>query len=264
MTEILWARMTAPELRAAAARDTLVILPVASLEQHGPHLATGTDTYLGEAVAARTAEKLAAAGQPVVVLPVVWHGLAEHHMQFGGTITLDQPVFLAVLRGIARSVFRHGFTRLMLLNAHGGNTEAIGVAVAEIGNEHPACKVAGGTYWLVAPEVFAGILQDQPGVMHACEAETAMMMHVTQGTVRMERLPEAFGPHANRPPVQPRALYFRRSFFDMTPTGVVGDARRATPEKGAALVEALGVRLAEILGEPALWVTASGNATPPS
>ena len=100
MTEILWARMTAPELRAAAAQDTLVILPVASLEQHGPHLATGTDTYLGEAVASRTAKKLAAAGQPVVVLPVVWHGLAEHHMQFGGTITLDQPVFLAVLRSI--------------------------------------------------------------------------------------------------------------------------------------------------------------------
>jgi creatinine amidohydrolase len=64
--------------------------------------------------------------------------------------------------------------------------------------------------------------------------------------------------------VQPRTLYFRRSFFDMTPSGVVGDARRATAEKGALLVEALGVRLAEILGEPALWVTASGNASPPS
>ncbi len=264
MREILWARMTAPELRAGAGQDTLVILPVASLEQHGPHLATGTDTYLGEAVAARTAEKLVAAGKHVVVLPVVWHGLAEHHMQFGGTITLDQPVFLAVLRSIARSVFRHGFTRLMLLNAHGGNTEAIGVAVTEIGNEHPGCQVAGGTYWLVAPEVFEGILEDQPGLMHACEAETAMMMHVTQGTVRMERLAEAFGPHAHRPAAQPRALYFRRSFFDMTPTGVVGDARRASPEKGAAALEALGVRLAEILGEPALWGGAAGaKLTPP-
>lgn len=253
MTELLWARMTAPDLRAAAAEDTLVILPVASLEQHGPHLATGTDMYLGEAVALRTAQKLQAAGHQVVVLPVVWHGLAEHHMEFGGTITLDQPVFLAVLRQIARSVFRHGFARLMLLNAHGGNTEAIGVAVAEIGNEHPGRRVAGGTYWLVAPEAFAGILEDQPGVMHACEAETSMMMHVTQGTVRLDRLAQAHGPHANRPPSQPRTLYFRRSFADMTPTGVVGDARRASEAKGAACLEALGVQLAAILGNPALW-----------
>ena len=265
MTELLWARMTAPELRQAAADDALVILPVASLEQHGQHLATGTDMILGDAVALRTAEKLAAAGHKVVVLPVVWHGLAEHHMEFGGTITLDQPTFLAVLRGIAGSVARHGFRRLMLLNAHGGNTEAIGVAVAEIGNAHPAMQVAGGTYWLVAPEVFSGILEDQPGLMHACEAETSMMMHVTQGTVRMELLPGAQGPMANRPPAQPRTLYFRRSFFDMTKTGVIGDARRASEAKGAALLEAIGVRMAEILGDGSLWTaTASGNASPPS
>ena len=253
MREVMWARLTAPELRAAAAADTLVILPVASVEQHGPHLATGTDTALGEAVALRTAEKLAAAGHPVVVLPCVWHGLAGHHMDFGGTITLDQPTFLAVLRGIAGSVFRHGFARLMLLNAHGGNTEAIGVAVSEIGDQWPDRRVAGGTYWLVAPEAFAGILEDQPGVMHACEAETSLMLHVTQGTVRLERLAEAHGPHSNRPPEQPRALAMRRSWQSMSPSGVIGDARRASAAKGEALLEALGVRLAQVLGDAAIW-----------
>ena len=251
--ELHWARLTAPELRAAAAADTLVILPVASVEQHGPHLATGTDTFLGEAVARRTAEKLAAAGQRVVVLPCVWHGLADHHMEFGGTITLDQPTFLAVLRGIARSVFRHGFSRLIFLNAHGGNTDAINVAVAEIGAEWPDRKVAGGTYWLVAPEAFAGILEDQPGVMHACEAETSLMLHVTQGTVRMERLAESHGPHANRPPEQPRALALRRTWQSISPSGVIGDARRASAAKGEALLEALGVRLAAVLGDGAIW-----------
>ena len=253
MTELLWSRMTAPELREAARADTLVILPVASVEQHGPHLATGTDTALGDAVALRTAQKLAAAGHRVVVLPCVWHGLAEHHMDFGGTITLDQPTFLAVLRGIAGSVFRHGFRRLMLLNAHGGNTDAIGVAVSEIGDEWPDRRVAGGTYWLVAPEAFAGILEDQPGVMHACEAETSLMLHVTQGTVRMEKLAEAHGPHSNRPAGQPRALAVRRNWQSISPSGVIGDARRASAAKGEALLEALGVRLAGVLGEPALW-----------
>ena len=253
MGELLWARMTAPELREAAASDALVILPVASVEQHGPHLATGTDTALGEAVALRTALKLAAVGHRVVVLPCIWHGLAEHHMEFGGTITLDQPTFLAVLRGVAGSVFRHGFARLMLLNAHGGNTDAIGVAVGEIGNQWPDRKVAGGTYWLVAPEAFAGILEDQPGLMHACEAETSLMLHVTQGTVRLERLAEAHGPHSNRPSAQPRALAFRRSWQSISPSGVIGDARRASAAKGEALLEALGLQLAGILGDVALW-----------
>jgi len=253
MTELLWARLTAPELRDAAAADTLVILPVASVEQHGPHLATGTDMILGDAVARRTAEKLAAAGHRAVVLPCVWHGLAEHHMELGGTITLDQPTFLAVLRGIAGSVFRHGFSRLMFLNAHGGNTEAIGVAVSEIGNAWPDRKVAGGTYWLVAPEAFAGILEDQPGVMHACEAETSLMLHVTTGTVRMARLAEAHGPHANRPAAQPRALAVRRSWQSISPSGVIGDARKASAAKGETLLEALGGRLAEVLGEAAIW-----------
>lgn len=252
-TELLWARQTAPELRAAAAAGTLVILPVASVEQHGPHLATGTDTFLGEAVALRTAEKLAAAGQRVVVLPCIWHGLAEHHMEFGGTITLDQPTFLAVLKGVARSVFRHGFSRLMLLNAHGGNTAAIDVAVNEIGTEWPDRRVAGGTYWLVAPEAFEGILEDQPGVMHACEAETSMMLHVTRGTMRAERLAEAHGPHSNRPPAQPRALVVRRSWQSISPSGVIGDARRASAAKGEALLEALGEKLAAVLADPAIW-----------
>ena len=253
MTELHWMRMTAPELRAAATQDTLVILPVASLEQHGPHMATGTDMVLGEAVAARTAAKLHAAGHPVVVLPVVWHGLAEHHMAFGGTVTLDQPTFLAVLRGVARSVARHGFTRLMLLNAHGGNTEAIGVAVVEIATEL-GIQVAGGTYWHVVPEVIGPLLEDQPGLMHACEAETSLMLHLTTGCVRMDRLAEAHGPQSSRPPAQPRGLFMQRNFLSMTQSGVIGDARRATAQKGEAVLEAIGIRLAEVLGDPALWV----------
>ncbi|RVT91530.1 creatininase family protein [Rhodovarius crocodyli] len=252
MTETAWMRLTAPELREAALADALVILPVASIEQHGPHLATGTDTFLGGAVAEATAQKLAAAGERVVVLPVMWHGLAEHHMAFGGTITLDQPTFLAVLKGIARSVARHGFKRLMLLNAHGGNTDAIAVAVTEIGVE-TGLKVAGGTYWYIAPEVIGPILEDQEGLNHACEAETSMMLHVTTGTMREAELPNAHGPKTSRPAIQPKGLAMQRSFRAITPSGVIGDARRASAEKGEKLLAAISTRLADILGDRALW-----------
>src|SRR3712207_2213596 len=98
--ETEWMRLTAEELRARAEADALVIVPVASLEQHGPHLATGVDIVLATAVAGRVARRMAEAGAPVVVTPTVWTGLAEHHMAFGGTVTLDYDAFAAVLRGI--------------------------------------------------------------------------------------------------------------------------------------------------------------------
>jgi creatinine amidohydrolase len=250
--EIEWMRLTAEELRARAAADALVIVPVASMEQHGPHLATGVDIVLGGNVALHTARRIAAAGRPVVVTPCVWSGLAEHHMAFGGTVTLDHAAFSAVLRGIVRSAARCGFRRVMLLNGHGGNAEAIAVCATEFSVEL-GIRVAGGTYWHVAPEVIGPLLERQPGLMHACEAETSMIMHLEPGMVRRERLAEAHGPGSTRVEGQPPGLAMRRSFKDLSPSGVVGDARAASPEKGEALLAAISARMAEVLLNPRLW-----------
>ena len=92
MPETEWRKLRADQLRDLSKRDAIVILPVASLEQHGPHLPVEVDSMLGETVAARTAAKVAARGQAVVVLPVLWTGLSEHHMSFGGTITLEMCI----------------------------------------------------------------------------------------------------------------------------------------------------------------------------
>jgi creatinine amidohydrolase len=94
-------KLTAAEVQAEAAADALVIVPVASMEQHGPHLATGVDTVLGGTVALETARRMVEAGHRVIVTPVCWAGLAEHHMAFGGTVTLDHATFQAVLRGMS-------------------------------------------------------------------------------------------------------------------------------------------------------------------
>jgi creatinine amidohydrolase len=85
MTETRWERMTAPELRALAERNAVVILPVAALEQHGPHLPVWTDSFIGHSVAIRAAELCA--DLPAVVLPPMWMALSEHHFPFGGTIS---------------------------------------------------------------------------------------------------------------------------------------------------------------------------------
>lgn len=251
-TECEWMRLTAEELRARAAADALVIVPVASLEQHGPHLATGVDIILASGVAARTAARIAAAGAPVVVTPCVWTGLAEHHMAFGGTVTLDYESFSGVLRGVVKSAARHGFRRVMLLNGHGGNSEAVMVAAAEFSTEF-GIKVAAGTYWHMVPEAIAPVLERQSGLLHACEAETSMMLALRPDSVRLERLAEAHGPMSTRVEGQPPGLALRRSFRAVSETGVIGDARAATAEKGERLLAAISTELADLLLNPKLW-----------
>jgi creatinine amidohydrolase len=250
--EIEWMRLTAEELRARAEADALVIVPVGSLEQHGPHLATGVDIVLATAVAERVARRLADAGAPVVITPTVWTGLAEHHMAFGGTVTLDYDAFAGVLRGILRSAQRCGFRRAMLLNGHGGNAEAVAVAATAATTEL-GIKVAAGTYWHLIGGAFAPILERQAGVLHACEAETSMMLAVRPDSVRRERLPEAHGPGSTRVEGQPPTLTLRRSFRDVSPSGVIGDARPATAAKGGHLLDTAAERIAGMLNNPALW-----------
>lgn len=248
--EVQWVRLTAAEIQARATPGTVVLVPVASVEQHGPHLATGTDLWLASAVAERAARRLQAAGTPALVTPCIWTGLAEHHMGFGGTFTLDEETFAAVVGGVARSVARHGFRRIGLVNGHGGNTEAISSAAISL-TRQLGVPVVGVTYWLANADTFGAILEDQPNVMHACEAETSMVMALQPGCVRAEAIARAV-PRRAVPPAPPG---FRRSrpFAEMTDTGVLGDPRRASPEKGERLLEAAAARLAEEFGRPELW-----------
>ncbi|MGG5821267.1 creatininase family protein [Falsiroseomonas sp. HW251] len=248
--EVLWARLTAEEIQARAAPGTVVIIPVASVEQHGPHLTTGVDMWLAGAMAERTARKLQAGGTAALATPCLWAGLAEHHMAFGGTLTLDLATFSAMVGGIARSVSRHGFRRIALLNGHGGNVEAIAASAIEL-TRTLGVPVVGVTYWLANEDTFGGILETQPNVMHACEAETSMMMAVQPDCVRRENIARAV-PRRFSPPAPPG---FRRSrpFPEMTDTGVIGDPGAASAEKGERLLESGSTRLAEELARPELW-----------
>jgi creatinine amidohydrolase len=248
--EIAWARLTAAEIQARANPATVVLIPTASIEQHGPHLATGVDMVLASAVAERTARKLQGAGTPALVTPCVWSGLAEHHMAFGGTLTLDEEGFCAVVGGVARSVARHGFRRIALVNGHGGNTEAIATA-AIILTRSLGVPVVGLTYWLANADTFGAILETQPNVMHACEAETSMMMAVQPDCVRVERIAGAV-PRRFAPPAPP-GFKRHRGFAELTDTGVIGDPRAASAEKGERLLEAAATRLADEMGRAALW-----------
>lgn len=248
--EVEWARLTAAEIGVRAGGGTVAIIPVASVEQHGPHLATGVDMWLAGAVAERTARKLVAAGTDALVLPVLWAGLAEHHMSFGGTVTLERDVFMGMIAGVARSVARHGFRRIAVVNGHGGNVEAVATAAIEL-TATLGVPVVGLTYWLANADTFSAILETQANVQHACEAETAMMMAVRPGEVRHANIAAAVPKRAR--PSAPPGFRRQRPFAELTDTGVIGDPRAATPEKGERLLDAASTRLAEELARPELW-----------
>lgn len=251
-TQVEWARMTAPEINAAMKKEPLIIVPVASMEQHGPHLAVAVDTLLCTEVAVRTARKLVARGLPTLVTPTIWTGLAEHHMSLGGTFTLDFRAFFAVIRGVVKSLVRHGAKRVMLMNGHGGNAQAVCVTATDLQAEF-GIKVAAGTYWYVTGDVLKPHLERQNNLSHACEAETSMMMAIAPDRVRKNMIAKAHGPLSNRVPGQDPELFYRRPFKQIALSGVIGDARVASPEKGEKLFEAASSKLADQLGNAKLW-----------
>ncbi|MYW62514.1 creatininase family protein [Streptomyces sp. SID8379] len=245
MREVQWNRLTAAELCALAARDAAVVIPTGATEQHGPHLATGVDDFLATEVCHRAAA-LAAEHTGVVVTPSIPTGLSEHHMAFGGTLTLSLPTLHALLRDICRSVIRAGFSRILIVNGHGGNMTALNVLTTELTVEL-ATPIAVASYFGAGRAVVRDTLETQDGLMHACEGETSMMMAAHPGLIRDEHLPEAHGPRITLPAESTDPVYMAVPFDRITATGVAGDARAASAEKGERMLAGCAAALADII-----------------
>jgi creatinine amidohydrolase len=251
--ETQWWNLKSPELRALAERDAVVIVPVASTEQHGPHLPTQVDCLLCGEIAQRAAIQ-ASAAVPTLTTPVVWSGLAEHHMSMGATLSLDFDTFFALLRGICRSLTRHGFKKVLLLNGHGGNIAALTVIVNELAVEFDA-QIATTTYWLLAQPAFAKILEKQANVRHACEAETSMVLALKPELVDMSLAARAVGPTSPELAdiLGTTAAHRWQSFKSRTSHGAIGDPRAATPEKGERLLQAASEAVADLVKKSEFW-----------
>ncbi|MGE0700504.1 MAG: creatininase family protein [Hyphomicrobiaceae bacterium] len=245
----MWKELTAAEIRALASRDATVILPVASMEQHGPHLAVGVDTVLCEGVCRLAAEHVQAE-MPVIVAPTLWCGMAEHHMAFGGTFTFDIPTYRAVLMAFLKSIARHGFSKVLIVNGHGGNISALAAFLPDFAVE-TGLKVRATTYFELAQPAIDPILDDQERIRHACEGETSLMMALAPDLVRHERLSEAVGPSHSTP--RPLGVGRYRPYRSFTETGVVGDARKATKDKGERLAAACRDAIVAVLKDGEAW-----------
>jgi creatinine amidohydrolase len=144
---LLLAEQTRTMARDRAA-ETLLVWPVGAIEQHGPHLPVGTDTFTIEHVTRLAAEQ-AALQIPLTVAPTLPFGSSHHHLPFGGTMSLDSDTYYRTMTALCESLIISGYRRIFLVNGHGGNHELLQLVARDLALKHPA-SLAAASYWTVA------------------------------------------------------------------------------------------------------------------
>jgi creatinine amidohydrolase len=235
--------MTSTQLAAVEPDQTLVVLPIAAVEQHGPHMPTGTDTILCGAVAEALEDSLT---QRVLLLPTLWLGASAHHLRLGSTLDSKLDTYVATLCDIARSLLDDGYLRLLFLNGHGGNIDPMRIAVRRIQPSYPKALLAAGSYWSVADELIRETLTgDHKFVGHACEFETSMMLHVRPELVDNSRRADAGELVAD----ELDGVFLSRDMRQRTREGFTGRPDLACAEKGERLFEGIVEKLVDAVNK---------------
>src|SRR3954471_3911997 len=183
------AELTYPDIQAYLKRSDLILIPMASTEQHGPHLPLSTDTTTSYEVSKRAAEQA-----NVLYTPTVWTGYSPQHMrgpgQGMGTITIRAETLNNLLYDIARSLIHHGFNKLIFVNGHGSNVKVIDPVLRKLRNETGAVvayyKPYAERYMGLLKDVLEGPTEETPG-WHAGELETSQCLCHNPKLVRMDR-----------------------------------------------------------------------------
>lgn len=225
------AELTWPEV-ADVDRDTVIIYPIAALEQHSWHLPFFTDSILCEAVGARLEARLP---NEILLLPTQWLGASAHHLGMAGTLTAENETYLRLLVEPLRCLLRHGFRRVLILNGHGGNADGFHLALRQLAVEFPGALLSGANYWDFAEKEIAGLLEgERKGVGHACEFETSLMLHLRPELVRKGEIKDD---ELKPIPNALRQIYIPLDMKRQTNHGGTGSPTLATAEKGKALLE---------------------------
>ncbi len=247
-----WMEMTWQDFAGADTARWIAVLPLAAVEQHGPHLPLGVDTFIAEAYLAR-ARKIIPAELPVTFLPVQSVGHSEEHLRFPGTLTLSAATAMRAWTEIGESVRRAGLRKLILITSHGGNVAAMDLVARDLRARHEMLVVTCGWHRFGYPEELFTPEELAHGI-HAGDIETSLMLAVHAGTVRRDKaangvpvtvaLAEEFRwLNAHRP------AGFGWMTQDLHPSGALGDARAATAAKGEAALEHGARGFVELLGE---------------
>lgn len=247
-----WGGNTHPNIRATAESDgSIVVLPVGSLEQHGYHMPTITDSLLVDAVANFGAERVQD-DVPVTTLPPLWTGISPHHLDIGATISLNLDTMLDMIKDIADSAMDNGFDAFLIVNGHGGNIPIVSSAPQEIGPEHPSAQILAITYWTLIDEQIESIRDSKVGgISHGGEFETSLMMYLQPELVDEDKIEvnyhESSYEQTRSDLYDPGNLSIYRSSNYHTDTGVDGDPSLASKQKGEQIFKTLGDKMENLL-----------------
>ena len=244
LSEATWTEIRDAEFDAA-------LLPVGSTEQHGPHAPLGTDAMTAEAVAeaanegwsddgASDADDAVAAGD-LLVAPPVHVGVAEEHRAFDGTLWVSPDTFRAYVRETVESLARHGIDRVVLVNGHGGNVEALAEVARRVSRDEPTDAYAVAFTW------FEAVGDHASKMGHAGPLETAMLRHAAPDLVREDRAEEARDGGAERWGEWVRGVNLAHDSDEFTGNGVVGDPTDGTAALGEELLERASGALCDVV-----------------
>ena len=236
---LILAEMTSPEIDALP-RDIVVLMPVASCEQHSLHLPVFTDSMIGEEVARRVHGLVP---EEVLVLPVQWLGYSQHHIRYPGTLSAVSETHLLLMMDIVASVVGYGFKKVLIQNSHGGNGANISVLLQRLMERYGDDGVEFYSRWAWAGNETLNSIRTlgNGGSGHAGETETSMVLAMRPELVRIDRL-AADGERSGMR-VEGVASYHR--FDQRTQHGGVGDPRPATAEMGEQILQASAEEVAE-------------------
>jgi creatinine amidohydrolase len=247
-----WVEMTWEDFSGADKTCWIAVLPVAAVEQHGPHLPVGVDAYIAAAYLSR-ARELLPPELPVSFLPMLPIGTSEEHRAFPGTLTLSAQTAIRTLTEIGESVHRAGVRKLVIANSHGGNISAVDLVARDLRVRLDIFVVACSWFAFGYPDGLFSKEEQTHGI-HAGAIETSIMLAAHPGLVRTARA-QTFASAAIELEREFRHLGIdgpgRLGWMsqDLHASGAMGDASAATAEKGKAAIEFGARAFVELLGE---------------
>jgi len=252
--EILLSKMTWVEVKERLKETDIVIIPIGSIEQHGLHLPLDTDTFIALEIAKKAAEATIN-DVKAVVAPPIHFGISPYMMNFPGTISIRGETFINLLYDICKSLIKHGFRKLVFINQHYSNTPYIRMVIDKIQYEERNSLLVLVNLGELVGDVIYNVKETL--CFHACETETSYAIALGQRVIlekRTKKIPESpipdFIKFGIEMEVKPPFVITAVPYIDeVSETGVIGDATKASFEKGQKMVEASVERLIKFLKE---------------
>lgn len=247
-----WQDMTTAEFAALDPQQVVAVLPVAAIEQHGPHLPVSVDATINTGILSRALE-LMPSTLPVTFLPLQAVGKSPEHQAYPGTLTLSAETLIRVWTELGESVARTGIRKLLIFNSHGGQPEIMNIVALDLRVRLQMLVVK--LNWF-GPGIPAGLFspEEERHGIHAGAIETSMMLHLAPEQVQMDK---AAPFRSSRQDWQDHYSFYRPksgvgfgwAAQDLHPSGACGDPTLASADKGRQLVDHAAQKLVQVLEE---------------